>query len=109
LYFAKLNEKALKWFRVDIGYDGGERDNFFSHIAAYSMVHMLPGYPIGLIEAHTGAKSVRNPKLKEMYEMRLIKPLKDIGLDPQEILDGAVDFEGEHWRSFHETLDLWSL
>jgi len=106
VFFTKLNENATKWFRIDIGVDGGNKENFFSQIAAYSMVHLVPGYPIGLIETHKIAKSVRN--FKEVYELELIESLKNIGLNADEILDGAVDIDGEHLRSFHELLDLVS-
>lgn len=106
IHFAKLNKNAAKWFRVDIGNDGGDKNDLFSQIAAYSMVHLVPGYPIGLIETHKIAKSVRN--FKEVYELELIESLKNIGLNADEILDGAVDIDGEHLRSFHELLDLVS-
>lgn len=109
IHFAKLNEHAEKWFRVDIGNDNGDKDAFFSQIAAYSKVHTIPGYPIGLIEAHKVAKTVRQSQIKNYYENKLIGSLEKIGLTSQEILDGAVDIDGEHWRSFHETLDLASL
>ena len=52
IHFAKFHKDAVKWFRVDIDRNIADKDSFFSSIAAYSMVHLLPGYPIGLMETH---------------------------------------------------------
>ncbi len=105
-YFSKLHKNASKWFRVDIGNDTGDIDKLFSSIAAYSKVHLMPGYPIGLIEAHKLAKSVRD--LKESYEAELLDPLRKLGLRPIEILNGKVDYNGRELYSFHEILDKLS-
>ena len=70
------------------------------------MVQLMPGYPIGLIETHKIAKSVRD--LKNSYELELIASLKEIGLDAGDILDGAVDMDGRQFGSFHEILDQFS-
>ena len=67
------------------------------------MVHLLPGYPIGLIETHKLAKSVRD--LKESYEKELLRELKNLGLRSEDILDGVVDMNGREFKSFHEILD----
>ncbi|TFG14714.1 MAG: hypothetical protein EU531_08945 [Promethearchaeota archaeon] len=103
VHFAKLHRDAIKWFRVDISSSVKDKSNFFSTIAAYSKVHVVPGYPIGLIEAHKLAKSVRD--LKETYELELLQTLKDSGLSSEDILDGAVDMNGREYKSFHEILD----
>jgi hypothetical protein len=106
IHFAKLHKEAYKWFRIDIGNDGGNIDKLFSSIAAYSMVKLMPGYPIGLIEAHKIAKSVRD--FKGSYELELIRVLKDMGLSANDILEGAVDLGGKELSSFHEILDQLS-
>ena len=67
------------------------------------MVQLIPGYPIGLIEAHKMAKSVRD--LKESYELELLESLKTLNLRPEDILDGKVDMDGRQFKSFHEILD----
>ncbi len=105
-YYAKLHKEASKWFRIDIGTDIADPTTLFSSLAAYSMVQLIPGYPIGLLEAHKIAKSVRD--LKENYEMELIKHFKELGLQAKDILDGAVDINGRQFRSFHEILDQLS-
>ncbi len=103
VHFAKLHKDAVKWFRVDIDHNVMNKDRLFSSIAAYSMVHLLPGYPIGLIETHKLAKSVRD--LKDSYELELLRELKNLGLRSGDILDGAVDMNGREFNSFHEILD----
>ena len=103
VHFAKLHKEASKWFRVDIGHDNGDKNKLFSSLGAYSLVQLLPGYPIGLIEAHKLAKSVRD--LKESYELELLESLKNLNLKPQDILDGTVDMDGRQFNSFHEILD----
>lgn len=67
------------------------------------MVHLLPGYPIGLMETHKLAKSVRD--LKEYYELELLRELRGLGLSSEDILEGAVDMNGREFNSFHEILD----
>ncbi len=103
VYIAKLHESATKWFRVDVGVDRGNVDSLFSILALYSKVHLLPGYPISLIEAHKLAKSVRD--LKTTYELEIIDYLKEIGISPEELIAGEVDVEGREYGSFHELLD----
>ena len=106
-HFVKLHKKAVKWFRIDIlPQDRDKKDQLFSSIAAYSMVHLMPGYPIGLIECHKIAKSARD--LKNTYELELIESLKKLGLEPKDILEGAVDMNGRELYSFHEILDQQS-
>ncbi|MBN2155817.1 MAG: hypothetical protein JW776_07220 [Candidatus Lokiarchaeota archaeon] len=106
VYLAKLHEAAPKWFRVDIGYDAENTQALFSALGAYSKYHLLPGYPIPLIEAHKLAKSVRD--LKGLYEGELIDYLKQIGISPEEFITGEVDFEGREYGSFHDLLDQLS-
>jgi hypothetical protein len=106
VHLAKLHGSATKWFRVDVGSDIGDRDSLFSALAAYSQVHLLPGYPISLIEAHKLAKSVRD--LKTTYELEIIDYLKEIGVSPAELIAGEVDVEGREYGSFHEILDQLS-
>ena len=106
VYYAKLHKEASKWFRIDIGRDIPDPTSLFSSLAAYSMVQLMPGYPIGLIEAHKVAKSVRD--LKETYELKLLDSLKNLGLQSEDILDGAVDINGRQFKSFHEILDQLS-
>ena len=106
IHFAKLHENAIKWFRVDIGNDGGDKQKLFSSIAAYSQVQLMPGYPISLIESHKIAKSVRD--FKTSYESELLQSLIGLGLKPEDIMDGAVDFEGHQYNSFHSLLDQLS-
>lgn len=106
VHFAKLHKDAVKWFRVDIDHNITDKDKLFSSIAAYSMAHLLPGYPIGLMETHKLAKSVRD--LKEFYEIELLRELKKLGLSSEDILDGAVDMNGREFNSFHEILDQLS-
>ncbi len=103
VHFAKLHKDAVKWFRVDIDHNVTDKNRLFSSIAAYSMVHLLPGYPIGLMETHKLAKSVRD--LKESYEIELLRELKKLGLRSEDILEGAVDMNGREFNSFHEILD----
>ena len=103
VHFAKLHKDAVKWFRVDIDHNVIDKDRLFSSIAAYSMVHLLPGYPIGLMETHKLAKSVRDQK--ESYEIELLRELRNLGLKSEDILDGAVDMNGREFNSFHEILD----
>ncbi|MFX1344120.1 MAG: hypothetical protein ACFFBC_00245 [Promethearchaeota archaeon] len=103
VHFTKFHKDAVKWFRVDVDRNIIDKDMFFSAIAAYSMVHLLPGYPIGLIETHKLAKSVRD--LKKTYELELLKELQALGLRSEDILDGAVDMDGREFNSFHEILD----
>ena len=103
VYFAKLHKEASKWFRIDIDFNIKDKNKLFSSIAAYSMVQLIPGYPIGLIEAHKVAKSVRD--LKESYELELLESLSKMGLNAEDILDGAVDMNGKQFGSFHEILD----
>ncbi len=103
VHFAKFHKDAIKWFRVDVDRNILDKDAFFSSIAAYSMVHLLPGYPIGLMETHKLAKSVRD--LKESYELELLRELQGLGLRSEDILDGAVDMNGREFNSFHEILD----
>ncbi len=106
VHLAKLHGSATKWFRVDVGADKGDSDSFFSALAAYSQVHLLPGYPISLLEAHKLAKSVRD--LKTTYELEIIDYLKEIGVSPAEFIAGEVDYEGREFGSFHEILDQLS-
>jgi len=106
VHLSKLHESAIKWFRVDVGYDGGDINTFFSSLAAYSQAHLLPGYPISLIEAHKLAKSVRD--LKTTYELEIMDYLREIGVSPEEIIAGEVDYEGREFGSFHEILDQLS-
>jgi len=106
VHLAKLHESATKWFRIDVGVDRGDTDGLFSGLAAYSKVHLLPGYPISLIEAHKLAKSVRD--LKTTYELEIIDYLKEIGVSPEEIISGGVDVEGNEHNSFHGLLDQLS-
>ncbi len=103
VHLAKLHESATKWFRVDVGSDRGDTNLFFSSLAAYSKVHLLPGYPVSLLEAHKLAKSVRD--LKTTYELEIIDYLKEIGVTPEELISGEVDVEGREYGSFHEILD----
>ncbi|MBY9008862.1 MAG: hypothetical protein KGD74_03240 [Candidatus Lokiarchaeota archaeon] len=103
IHFAKFHKDAVKWFRVDIDRNILDKDSFFSSIAAYSMVHLLPGYPIGLMETHKLAKSVRD--LKNYYEVGLLRELRGLGLRSEDILEGAVDMNGREFNSFHEILD----
>ncbi len=103
VHLTKLHSSATKWFRVDVGTNGGNVNNFFSALALYSQVHLLPGYPISLIEAHKLAKSVRD--LKTTYELEIIDYLKEIGVSPEELISGAVDVEGNEYNSFHGILD----
>jgi len=103
VHFAKLHKEALKWFRVDIAKEMDYKDDLFSSIAAYSMIKLIPGYPIGLIETHKVAKSVRD--FKESYLLELLESFKKLGMDFKDILDGAVDIDGRQYRSFHEILD----
>lgn len=107
IHFSKLNKEAYKWFRIDIGHDKDEKEKLLSYLAAYSKVHLMPGYPIGLIEAHKIAKSVRD--FKETYELELLDKLQNLGLQPQDIINGTVDIEGKQFNSFHELLDQLSL
>lgn len=106
VHLVKLHESATKWFRVDVGVNRGNIDGFFSSLAAYSKVHLLPGYPISLFEAHKLAKSVRD--LKTTYELEIIDYLKEIGVSPEELISGAVDVEGNEYNSFHGILDQLS-
>jgi len=106
VYYAKLHKEASKWFRIDIGRDISNPTNLFTSLAAYSMVQLMPGYPIGLLEAHKIAKSVRD--LKETYEMELLEHFREFGLQSEDILNGAVDINGRQFRSFHEILDQLS-
>jgi hypothetical protein len=103
VHLVKLHSSAVKWFRVDIATDGGDITKFFSSLAAYSQVHLLPGYPLSLIEAHKLAKSVRD--LKTTYELEIIDYLKEIGVSLEELITGEVDFEGNEKSSFHGLLD----
>ncbi|MFX1477955.1 MAG: hypothetical protein ACFFCI_07465 [Promethearchaeota archaeon] len=103
VHFAKFHRDAVKWFRVDVDRNVHDKDALFSSLAAYSMVHLLPGYPIGLMETHKLAKSVRD--LKESYELGLLGELQRLGLHSEDILDGAVDMNGREFNSFHEILD----
>ncbi|MFX1298996.1 MAG: hypothetical protein ACFFD2_29575 [Promethearchaeota archaeon] len=103
VHFAKFHKDAVKWFRVDVDRNIIDKNAFFSSIAAYSLVNLLPGYPIGLIETHKLAKSVRD--LKESYELELLRELRALGLNSEDILDGAVDMNGREYHSFHEILD----
>ena len=103
VHFAKLHRDALKWFRIDIIKDVVNKKEFFSALAAYSMVHHIPGYPIGLLEAHKLAKSVRD--FKNSYELELYDELSQLGFQPNEILEGAVDLDGRQLGSFHEIID----
>ena len=106
IHFAKLHRNALKWFRIDVGWDNNNKNELFAILAAYSMVQLMPGYPIGLIETHKIAKSVRD--LKNSYELELLGSLKELGLEAGDILDGAVDMDGRQFGSFHEILDQYS-
>ncbi len=106
VHYAKLHESATKWFRIDVGSDMGDTDALFSTLAAYSKVHLLPGYPVSLLEAHKLAKSVRD--LKTTYELEIIDYLKEIGVSPEEMIAGEVDVEGREYGSFHEILDQLS-
>lgn len=106
IHFTKLHKRAYKWFRIDLGVDMDKKDKLFSSLAAYSMVHLMPGYPIGLIEAHKIGKSVRD--FKDTYELELLDKLQGLGLNPQEVINGTVDIEGKQVNSFHELLDQLS-
>ncbi|MFW9779480.1 MAG: DNA double-strand break repair nuclease NurA, partial [Candidatus Heimdallarchaeota archaeon] len=53
VFLAKLHEEPIKVFRVDIAITGKQRlDDIFSHLAYYSKVDSIPGYPFPLVDAH---------------------------------------------------------
>jgi len=104
IYFAKLNEHATKWFRVDIINNIKQPGYVFANLGVYSKYQYIPGYPIPLAEAHKIAKSIRS--LKEMYEDALINNLQQAGVQTERLLQSRVNADGRELSSFHSIIDL---
>lgn len=103
-YLAKLHEKPSKSFRVDIDIpDSNNVGQYFSHLAYYSKVAAIPGYPFPLVDAHNIAILLR--RIPDMYNHELIEEGLKLGMDEEIILKNLIINERMELDPFHRHLD----
>ncbi len=103
-YLAKLHEKPVKTFRVDI-FNPVKEDisTIMSHLAYYSQINTFPGYPFPLVDAHTIAALLR--RVPDMYNSELIEAGIQLGFTEDELLQYMITHENLEKDPFHRYLD----
>jgi hypothetical protein len=103
-YLAKLHEKPVKTFRVDV-FNPLKEDikKIMSHLAYYSQVNTFPGYPFPLVDAHTIAALLR--RVPDMYNSELIEAGIQLGFTEDELLRYMITHENLEKDPFHRYLD----
>ncbi len=103
-YLAKLHEKPVKTFRVDVFNPLNEDiGTIMSHLAYYSQVNTFPGYPFPLVDAHTIAALLR--RVPDMYNHELVEAGMELGLTEDELLQHIITHEKVESDPFHRYLD----
>src|SRR2546427_9742358 len=100
IYSARVQPRARKWFRVDLGTFRDRPDEAFGQLSSYGKSLVSVGYPWPLIEAHRMAVTVR--QLKPVYQESGMKMALRMGLDVRTILDGLTQGEGRKRSAVHE-------
>jgi hypothetical protein len=104
IFLAKLHEKPVKTFRVDIDLPPNENiENVMSHLAHYSKIDTFPGYPFPLVDAHTIAVLVR--RVPDMYNHEIVEAGLEIGLTEDDLLQYMITHENLEKDPFHRYLD----
>ncbi len=103
-FLAKLHEKPVKTFRIDIVPPKKETiKTIFSYLADYSMVDSFPGYPYPLVDAHSIAALLR--RVPEMYNHELVETGAILRLSEEEIFQYLISHENMERDPFHRHLD----
>lgn len=105
IFLAKLHEKPIKIFRVDIAASAGQTlEDIFSHLAYYSKVDSIPGYPFPLVDAHNIAALLR--RVPEMYNDELIEAGFRLGVGEENLFQNLITQENMTIDPFHRHLDI---
>ncbi|MHA1450295.1 MAG: hypothetical protein ACTSP4_12835 [Candidatus Hodarchaeales archaeon] len=102
VYFARLHEAAVKWFRIDI-YSGCNHEKVLGYLSDYARTKIIPGYPYPLIDAHDVAVGLR--QFPEFYENLFIEKANESNFDISAVVKGFTRTDGQHAGAFHELLD----
>jgi hypothetical protein len=103
-YWAKLHEEPIKIFRIDIATTGNyQLEDIFSHLAYYSKVDSIPGYPFPLVDAHNIATLLR--RVPEMYNDELVEAGFLLGVDEETLFRNLITYENMTMDPFHRHLD----
>jgi hypothetical protein len=103
-FLAKLHEKPVKTFRIDIVPPKKEKiETIFSYLADYSKVSSFPGYPYPLVDAHNVAVLLR--RVPEMYNHELVEAGAILGIGEEEIFQYLISHEKMERDPFHRHLD----
>ena len=104
MFLAKLHEKPVKTFRVDIvPQKNTDIKTIFSYLANYSMVDTFPGYPFPLVDAHNIAALLR--RVPELYNHAFIEAGVALGISEEEIFRFLLSHEYMERDPFHRHLD----
>ncbi|MFX0122425.1 MAG: DNA double-strand break repair nuclease NurA [Candidatus Hodarchaeota archaeon] len=102
-FLAKLHSKPIKSFRVDVVLQKHQKiDTILSHVAYYSKVDSIPGYPFPLVDAHNIAALLR--RVPDMYNHDLIEAATTLGIE-DELLQYLLTHEKLERDPFHRHLD----
>jgi hypothetical protein len=102
VFYARLHEKAVKWFRIDIAFPKNV-ETILGNLADYARTNFIPGYPYPLVDAHELAVSLR--QVPEIYEQLFIKKASEMDFNPISLFNGFTNMDGRHAGAFHELLD----
>lgn len=103
-FLAKLHPQPIKSFRVDIVPHGElQLETLFSHLAYYSMVDTVLGYPFPLVDAHNIAALLR--RVPDMFNHELVEAGTEIGIDEEDLFQYLITHEKMERDPFHRHLD----
>ena len=103
-FLVKLHEKPIKNFRVDIDIlESKNISKILSHLAYYSKVATIPGYPFPLVDAHNIAVLLR--RIPDMYNHELIEEGLKLDINEDIILKNLITNERMELDPFHRHLD----
>lgn len=103
-FLVKLHEKPVKLFRIDVRLEPNQDvELIFSHLAHYSKVDSVPGYPFPLVDAHNIAVLLR--RIPDLYNDQLVEAGIAIGLSEDEIINHLILHEKLEIDPFHRHLD----
>jgi len=103
-FLAKLHPTPVKTFRVDVyNQTNISYEEIFSHLAYYSKVDTIPGYPFPLVDAHNIAVLLR--RIPDMYNHELVEEGLKMGIDEETLFQYLLMSEKMERDPFHRYLD----